>query len=125
MVAFPKKVRDAWDNHEGPGVLATVSKDGIPNIIYVSCASLYGDDRVVVADNYFDKTRKNIQAGSKAAFLFLDKQGKSYQVKGTLEYHKEGKLFEQMKAENPPEHPGHAAAVLCVEEAYSGSEKLC
>jgi len=30
-----------------------------------------------------------------------------------------------MKTWNPPQHPGHAAAALKVEEAYSGAEKLC
>jgi len=57
--------------------------------------------------------------------LFRDKNGKAYQVKGTMEYHKEGKIFENMKTWNPPQHPGHAAAALKVEEAYSGAEKLC
>ena len=30
-----------------------------------------------------------------------------------------------MKTWNPPEHPGHAAAALQVEEVFSGAEKLC
>ncbi len=44
--------------------------------------------------------------------------------KGPIEYRKEGEIFDDMKKWNPKQHPGHAAAVLKVEEVYSGSEKL-
>ncbi|MEA2064264.1 MAG: hypothetical protein U9P14_11235 [Gemmatimonadota bacterium] len=50
----------------------------------------------MVADNYFDKTRKNIQQGSKGSILFILKEGKAYQVKGNLEYHDSGEIFDFM-----------------------------
>jgi len=125
MTALPDNVRQAWEDREGPVVLATISPEGIPNIIYASCVGAFGDDRLVVADNYFDKTRKNLQVGGKGCLLFRCKKGKAYQVKGTLEYHTEGEVFDDMKTWNPTQHPGHAAAALCVEEVYSGAEKLC
>jgi predicted pyridoxine 5'-phosphate oxidase superfamily flavin-nucleotide-binding protein len=77
-----------------------------------------------VADNYFDKTRKNILAGSKASILFITKGGTSYQVKGSIQLHSEGKIFDDMKKWNPAKHPGHAAAALTVEEVFSGSKKI-
>jgi len=125
MASLPKDVRQAWQDREGPVVLATVGADSVPNIIYASCVSAFGDDRLVVADNYFDKTRKNLQRGGKGALLFRNKDGKAYQVKGTLEYHTEGEVFDDMKTWNPTQHPGNAAAALRVEEVYSGAEKLC
>ena len=125
MTALPKTVRDAWADREGPVVLATVSKTGVPNIIYAGCVEIFGEDKLVVADNYFDKTRANILNGCKGALLFITKERKAYQAKGTLEYHTEGEMFDDMKKWNPEKHPGHAAAVLNVEEIYSGSEKLC
>ncbi|MCK5863048.1 MAG: pyridoxamine 5'-phosphate oxidase family protein [Candidatus Hydrogenedentes bacterium] len=124
MATLPKIVLDAWENHDEPAILATLSNAKIPNIIYVSCVTIYEDECFVVADNYFDKTQKNIHEGSQGSLLFIDKEGKSYQVKGTLEYHKDGKLFDHMKAANSPKHPGHAAAVLRVKEVYSGAKKL-
>jgi len=48
----------------------------------------------------------------------------SFQIKGSIEYHKDGKIFEDMKQWNPTKLPGHAAAALKVEEVYSGAEKL-
>jgi len=124
MASLSASVRQAWEDRDGPVILATVSPDGIPNIIYATCVGVFGDDRLVVADNYFDKTRKNLLSGGKGALLFMSK-GKAYQVKGTLEYHTDGEIFQHMKTWNPPKHPGHAAAALCVEEVYSGAEKVC
>jgi hypothetical protein len=83
-----------------------------------------GRRRLVVADNYFDKTRKKPPERGLGAILFRDKAGKAYQVKGSLEYHREGAVFDFMKSWNPPKHPGHAAAALRVEEVYSGAEKI-
>jgi len=86
--------------------------------------SKFNEETIVIADNYFDKTHENILAGSKGSILFITNEDKSFQVKGTIEYHTEGKLFEDMKKWNPTKHPGHAATALKVEEVYSGSKKL-
>ncbi len=96
----------------------------MPNAIYVTCVSKFSEDSIVVANNYFSKTLENILEGSKGSILFITKEGKSYQAKGRIEYHKKGDLFDDMKKWNPQKHPGHAAAVLKIEEVYSGSKKL-
>lgn len=124
MAVLPEVVRQAWETREGPVVLTTVNKEGVPNSIYVTCVAALGDQRLVVADNYFDKTRKNILAGGKGSLLFMAKCGKAYQVKGSLEYHKQGEVFDTMKTWNPSQHPGHAAVALVAEEVYCGAEKL-
>jgi len=124
MAALPEKVSKAWEDREGPIVLSTVNEDGVPNAIYATCVSKFSEDTIVVANNYFSKTLKNILAGSKGSILFITKGRKSYQIKGSIEYHKEGIIFEDMKKWNPEKHPGHAAAALKVEEVYSGAEKL-
>ncbi len=124
MAALPEKVSKAWDNRVGPVILSTVNRDGVPNAIYATCVSKFSEDTIVVANNYFSKTLENILAGSKGSILFITKEEKSYQIKGSIEYHKEGVVFEDMKKWNPTKHPGHGAAALKVEEVYSGAEKL-
>jgi len=124
MTSLPESVRRAWEDRDDPVILATVDENGVPNIIYVTCVAMYGDDRLVVADNYFDKTRKNVLRGGTGSMLFRDRQGKTYQVKGTLEYHTEGEIYVFMKRWNPQQHPGHAALALKVEEVFSGAERL-
>ena len=124
MKSLPEIVSNAWDDREGPVILSTVNKEGIPNSIYATCVSKFSEDTLVVANNYFSKTLENILAGSKGSILFITKEGKSFQVKGHIEYFKEGRIFEDMKKWNPEKHPGHGAAALIVEEVYSGGEKL-
>ncbi|MHB8090933.1 MAG: pyridoxamine 5'-phosphate oxidase family protein [Syntrophales bacterium] len=117
-------LKDAWDQHEGPIILSTADKRGIPNAIYATFVKLLDDGRIVVADNYFNKTRTNITNGSKGAILFITKENKSYQAKGNIEYCTDGPIYEDMRQWVDQKHPRIAAAVLRVDELYSGAEKL-
>jgi predicted pyridoxine 5'-phosphate oxidase superfamily flavin-nucleotide-binding protein len=117
-------IKDVWPRREGPLVLTTVSSDGVPNSIYATCVNIYKGDRILIADNYFDKTRRNLKAGSKGSVLFMTDDKKAYQLKGTLEYHMEGPLFDDMKKWNPPQHPGHAVAAVVIDSIYSGAKRL-
>ena len=124
MAKLPETVSKAWDNRVGAVVFTTVSADGTANSIYATCVSKYNDETLVVADNYFDKTQKNILSGSKGVILFITEENKAYQVKGSIQYCTEGAIFDDMKKWNSKKHPGHAAAALKVEEVYKGAEKL-
>lgn len=124
MITIPESVRTAWANREGPAVFTTVDASGIPNSIYVGSMQIHGDNLVVIADNYFHKTRANFLAGSRGALLFLTKERKSFQLKGSIEYLTFGPLFDEMKQWNPAKHPGVAAAVLQAEQVFSGGEQL-
>jgi predicted pyridoxine 5'-phosphate oxidase superfamily flavin-nucleotide-binding protein len=124
MTALPEAVCTAWENREDAIVLTTVDAEGNPNAIYATCARKFSEDTLVVADNFFTKTRANILSGSKGSLLFITKEGKSYQVKGRFEYHTEGAIFDDMKRWNPARLPGHAAAALKVEHVFCGGEQL-
>ena len=124
MSDLPKNVSKAWDERKGPVVFSTIDENGVPNAVYATCVSKFDENTLVIADNYFAKTRNNILSGSKGSILFITNEGKAFQVKGTIEYHKEGDIFEDMKKWNPEQHPGHAAAALRVDEVFSGAEKL-
>jgi uncharacterized protein len=124
MARVPENVQSAWNTRDGAVVFATVDPEGIPNAIYVTCVSMHGDDKVVIADNYLGKTQDNIRAGSRGAVLFLTPEKKSYQIKGRIEYCTTGEIYEEMKGWNPTKHPGRAAVVVNVEEVYSGSERI-
>jgi uncharacterized protein len=117
-------LKDAWDRHEGPIILSTTDKTGVPNAIYATCVKMLDDGRIVVADNYFNKTRTNIKNGSKGAVLFITKEKKSYQAKGEIEYFTAGPIYEEMRQWVDQKHPRIAAVALRVDELYSGAEKL-
>ncbi|PIQ08748.1 MAG: pyridoxamine 5-phosphate oxidase [Ignavibacteriales bacterium CG18_big_fil_WC_8_21_14_2_50_31_20] len=124
MAVLPELVMQAWEKREGPIVFTTVDTKGIPNAIYATCVTLYNPETIVIADNRFQKTRNNIFNGSKGSILFLTDEKKSFQIKGSIEYHKTGSIYDDMKKWNPARLPGHAAVALKVEEVYSGAEKV-
>ncbi len=124
MPKIPESVKEAWEGRAGAVVFSTAASDGTPNSIYATCVGLYNDEEIIVADNYFDKTIKNIKAGSTGSILFITEEKKSFQIKGTIEYHKEGEIFDFMKSWNPEKHPGHGAATIKIDSVWSGSEKL-
>ena len=124
MPTLPQEILRAWENRNGPIVLTTVDQQGTPNSIYATCVAAFNDNQIVVADNYFNKTRNNILNGSRASILFITGEGKSYQLKGSIQYHISGEVFDDMKQWNPQKHPGHAAAALHIEAIFSGAEKI-
>ena len=79
MAALPEIVSKAWDDRNGPVVLTTVDSAGVPNAIYASCVSKFSEDKLVVADNFFSKTRANIQAGSRGTLLFITNESQGFQ----------------------------------------------
>lgn len=117
-------LKEAWGLRVGPAILTTVDAGGNPNSVYVLSIKLLEDGRIAVMDNYFHKTRDNIKRGSRGSFLFLAKPRKPYQAKGPIEYLSSGPVYEDFRDTVDPKHPRVAAAVLTVEELYSGAEKL-
>lgn len=122
---LPDIVSQGWEDREGPVVLTTVDSNGIPNSIYASCAAKIAKDRIVVADNKMHKTQLNILGGSPVSVLFLTKEKKSFQLKGSASYRTDGDVYDDMKnGWLDKKYPGRAAVVIDVEEVYSGADKL-
>lgn len=124
MANLPESVLRAWSRREGPTVFSTVSQDGIPNAVYATCVAILNRDTIVIANNYFDKTLANIQSGSLGSLLFITDKQKSFQIKGSLEYHESGPIFDFMQCWNPPQHPGNGAAALRIKEVWSGAQRI-
>jgi predicted pyridoxine 5'-phosphate oxidase superfamily flavin-nucleotide-binding protein len=124
MTAIPEEVSKAWENREGPIVLTTINSEGI-RMPFMQPASANTATIPwlwqIISSN---KTRANILAGSKASLLFITKEGESYQIKGTVVYHTEGPIYEDMKKWNPKKLSGHAAAALKVQHVFCGAEEL-
>ena len=124
MPLLPREVSLAWDKREGPVIFSTVDKKGTPNAIYATCVAKFDEQTLVIANNYFSKTIRNIESGSTGSILFITEKGDAYQVKGNIEYHTKGPVFDDMKQWNPQKHPGHGATAMKVETVYKGAEKL-
>lgn len=109
---------------ETPAVFTTVDPTGNPNSIYVILVKSDNRETVLISDGAMYKTRENIMSGSRGVFVFITKQYKAYQLKGTIKYHTSGPLFEYNPANETPEHPRYGMVELIVDEAYAGSIKL-
>jgi uncharacterized protein len=82
------------------------------------------DRRIAIADNYFTKTKSNIDHSRKVVVLFISKERKAYQLMGRIDYFDSGIFFNEMLSWADPKHPRKGVVVLNVEEIYKGKEKL-
>ena len=55
-----------------PYNIATASAEGIPNLIYITYLKVLDDETVIIADNKFDKTRKNLDVNPYLSFTVMD-----------------------------------------------------
>jgi adenylate cyclase len=83
-----------------PGVIATCSPDGVPNITLVSQVHRVDRDHIALSFQFFNKTRENILANPQATVQVIDPEtGTKYRLGVRYERtESEGALFESMKA---------------------------
>lgn len=105
-------------------LIATSSKDLIPNVIYFKYVKCLDDERLLLGDNKMDKTLKNLLENPAISILFEDKEKRAYQIKGTAEYFTEGEYYEEIQNWCESRLARKGAVVVTVTEVYSGSEKI-
>ncbi len=83
-----------------PNTVATISRDGTPNITFISQVHYVDSEHVALSFQFFSKTRENILANPRASALVVDPEtGARYLL--DLEYLRtetSGPVFESMKA---------------------------
>ncbi|MGM5481887.1 MAG: pyridoxamine 5'-phosphate oxidase family protein [Nanobdellota archaeon] len=123
---IPEHIKKAIQNQE-IHILATSTKEAKPNIVYVKFLKVYNDEQILIANNKFFKTEKNIEENPRLSFVVLNENGKSYQIKGTTQIHTNDNVFEDTTAwvkEARPDLQPKSAVILNVEEIFSGAEKI-
>ncbi len=110
MAKMPEHVKSMF-KHQGIVVFSTASKDGIPNAVPIGAKKIIDDETILISDQYFGKTLKNITENPIAGITFWDlKSHEGYQIKGTITIETQGKRFEDTakwiekigKAKNKP-----------------------
>lgn len=124
MAQLPETVKKAVAKQDVFPV-ATCSREGIPNVIYIKWLKVLDDETVLMADNYFNKTRDNVLSNGKIAFVVLDEEKGSFQIKGTAKRFTEGAMFDEVQKWVPDRLPRVAAVVMHIESIYNGAEQLC
>ncbi len=112
----------------GTYILATSNKAGKPNAVPIGIYKVK-DETIVLADNFMNKTRKNLEENPVAAVTFWSGEDHyGYQIKGKTSIETSGEDYEAMKKsmeEKKFPFKPKAVVVLSVEEAYyigSGKE---
>ena len=102
---------------------ATASKGGEPNVIPIGMCKLQEDGETIwITDNYFLKTRKNLDENPRGALYVWgpDIEG-CYQIKGDIEIKTEGedyeKMYKEVKAKSD-KFPAKALVVMKITEVY-------
>lgn len=124
MPSLPPEALEAWQNREHRMVLTTSDRNNVPNAIWILCAQLIDDDKLVIANNSMSKTLENIENGSKASLLYIAPKREAYQIKGSIENHPSGPVYDDMKSWLNPDYPGRSAILLTIEEIYYGAKKV-
>lgn len=95
MAEMTEQVRSIF---EGQRIvtLATASKDGNPNAVPIGAKKVIDNETILISDQYFGKTLKNMKENPYIALTFWDqKTFEGYQLKGTVTIETSGKQFEE------------------------------
>lgn len=98
MVKMPPDVRETLEKQK-PVPIATASKSGVPNVVFVGLLKVVDDENIMIADNFFYKTAQNLAENPKISILCYNSENKkSFQIKGNVTVCKEGEPFERMRS---------------------------
>lgn len=98
---------------KGALALATSDLSNRPNVVAVACCKVINKDKILITDNFMNKTKKNLLANSRVALaVWSDDWEEGYQFKGKAEYLVSGR-WKKAVDENPNNKGlAHKAAVL-------------
>ncbi len=74
--------------------LATASKEGAPNVVPIGAFKLLDDERLLISDQFFNKTLKNMKENPKIAISYWGEKG-GFQIKGSITLHTNDEVFKQ------------------------------
>lgn len=74
--------------------LATAGKDGTPNVVPIGAFKFLDDETLLISDQYFNKTLKNLQENPKIALSWWGEKG-GFQIKADITIHTDGEIFRE------------------------------
>jgi len=93
--------------------LATSDLDKRPNVIAVAFCKVVAPDKILITDNFMNKTRRNLLANDRVALaVWSNDWDEGYQFKGVGRYLTSGKWKKVVDVEPNNKDLAHKAAVL-------------
>lgn len=74
--------------------LATSAKDGTPNVVPIGAFKFLDDETLLISDQYFNKTLKNLQENPQIALSWWGEKG-GFQIKADITIHTDGEIFRE------------------------------
>lgn len=74
--------------------LSTAAKDGSPNVVPIGAFKFLDDETLLISDQFFNKTLKNLQENPKIALAWWGNQG-GFQIKADITIHTDDEIFRQ------------------------------
>lgn len=74
--------------------LATAAQDGTPNVVPIGAFKLLDDETLLISDQFFNKTLKNLQENPKIALTWWGKKD-GFQIKADVTIHTDDEIFRQ------------------------------
>jgi uncharacterized protein len=100
--------------------LATASKDHIPNVVPIGAYTLLDDETLLISDQFFLKTLRNMRENPVIALSWWGDKG-GFQLKGPVTLHTDDEVFRKdvawMKEIRPHLTP-KSAVILKITEVY-------
>jgi uncharacterized protein len=122
MIEITSEIKELIENNVL--ALASIDNELKPNVIAVAYVKVIDSNKLLITDNFMNKTRKNILENKSVSVAVWDeKQENSYQLKGKVEYLTEGKWKDFVNQMEENKGLTHKAAVLMtVNEIWNLSE---
>ena len=83
---------------QNPITIATITPQGMPNIIGVASVKVINDNQILVTDNFMNQTIKDIKNSPHVAVLGWDKKMTGYKLLGDAKYFDSGEYLMKVKA---------------------------
>ena len=74
--------------------LSTASQDGTPNVVPIGAVKFLDDETILISDQYFGKTLRNLRENPKIALAWWGEKG-GFQLKADITLHTEGEIFQK------------------------------
>ncbi|MFA5332481.1 MAG: pyridoxamine 5'-phosphate oxidase family protein [Methanoregula sp.] len=120
MVKLTAEIKDSLAGTK-IAFFATASKDATPNAVPIGAFRVIDDEIILISDQFFNKTHKNLKENPQAVLSWWGEKG-GFQVKGTVSIHTDDEIFRQdlawMKELRPNLVP-KAAVLMKVTGVYS------
>ncbi len=122
MIQLTQQMRELIDTALARGcpcVVATASKDGMPNVGYKGSVMVFDDESLAYWERTYQGTQQNLEENPHVMILFRDPATRAaWRFVGRASIHKEGSLRDQVMArvvqpelDRDPERKGYAVIV--------------